>query len=80
MASTIAAAAVVSQKKSEQSHTQRRAFGGGRAMHSLSVRLTPPCGRAVKRPPRQGLLGFRGEPGRTSVSGIDERQFARCMF
>ena len=80
MASTIAAAAVVSQKKSEQSHTHRRAFGGGRAMHSLSMRLTPPCGRVVKRPPRQGLLGFRGEPGRTSVSGIDERQFARCMF
>jgi hypothetical protein len=40
LATTIAAAAVVSQKKSEQSLSQRHAFGGGRAMHNLSVRRT----------------------------------------
>ena len=80
-----------SQKRSEQSLTQRHALGGGRAMHSLSVRFTLacPCGRPVNSPPRHdGLLGLRGEPGCDAseeeepgrVSGIEERQLARCMF
>jgi len=88
LATTIAAAAVDNQKRSEQSLTQRHALGGGRAMHSLSVRFTLacPCGRPVNNPPRQdGLLGLRGEPGCDAseeeepggVSGIEERQLAR---